>query len=271
MEKFEQFIKERIYLKNVSPRTVEWYREAFKWLAKFPLTEDGLKEFVIAMRQAGLKPVSCNGRIRVANAYLAWLGSPLKLSRLKEEEKIPATFQAGQITRLLTWRPKTATEWRLHTLVCMLLDTGLRVDEALSLRVTEVDLDSLLVTVLGKGNKQRRIPVSRELRKILWRYLQGRDSTLLFCTREGTKLGRRDMLRDLKQLCRKLGFEPPERTVHALRHTFALNYIRMGGSQFHLMKILGHTSMEMTRKYVNLQTEDLQAVHNDLSMLSARR
>jgi integrase/recombinase XerD len=62
MEKFEQFIKERIYLKNVSPRTVEWYREAFRRLANFPLTGDGLKEFVISMRQGGLKPVSCNGR-----------------------------------------------------------------------------------------------------------------------------------------------------------------------------------------------------------------
>jgi integrase/recombinase XerD len=271
MEKFEQFIKERIYLKNVSPRTVEWYREAFKWLGKFPLTDDGLKEFVIAMRQAGLKPVSCNGRIRVANAFLKWLGSPLKLPRLKEEEKIPANFHEKDIARLLSWKPTTATGRRLHTFVCTLLDTGVRADEALSLRVPDVDLDNLLLTVCGKGNKQRRIPISRELRKILWRYLQTHDSNLLFCTRDGTKLGRRDMLRDLKQLCRKVGFAPPERTIHALRHTFALNYIRRGGSQFHLMKILGHTSMEMTRKYVSLQTEDLQAVHNDLSMLSARR
>jgi integrase/recombinase XerD len=271
LEKFEQFIKERIYLKNVSPRTVEWYREAFKWLGKFPLTEPGLKEFVIAMRRSGLKPISCNGRIRVANAFLKWLESPLKLSRLKEEEKIPATFQGKDVTRLLSWKPTTATGRRLHTIVSTLLDTGLRVDEALSLRFLDVDLDNLLLTVHGKGNKQRKVPISRELRKILWRYLQGRDSRLLFCTRDGTKLGRRDLLRDLKILCRKLGFEPPERTVHALRHSFAMNYVRMGGSQFHLMKILGHTSMEMTRKYVNLQTEDLQAVHNDLSMLSARR
>lgn len=271
MEKFEQFIRERIYLKNVSPRTVEWYRESFKWLVKFPLTEAGLKEFVIAMRQSGLKPVSCNGRIRVANAFLKWLESPLKLSRLKEEEKIPATFHDRDITRLLAWKPLTATGRRLHTIVCTLLDTGLRADEVLSLRTPDVDLDNLLLSVHGKGNKQRKVPMSRELRKILWRYLQGRDGSFLFSTREGTKLGRRDLLRDLKQLCRKLGFEPPERTVHALRHTFALNYIRMGGSQFHLMKILGHTSMEMTRKYVNLQTEDLQAVHNELSMLSARR
>jgi integrase/recombinase XerD len=49
-----------------------------------------------------------------------------------------------------------------------------------------------------------------------------------------------------------LGFEPPRRTIHALRHTFALNYIRMGGGEFRLQKVLGHTTLAMTRKYVNL-------------------
>ncbi len=62
---FEQSVKERIYLQNVSPRTVEWYRESFKWLGRYELTEQGLKDFVIGMRDAGLKPVSCNSRIRV--------------------------------------------------------------------------------------------------------------------------------------------------------------------------------------------------------------
>jgi hypothetical protein len=55
-------VHQRATLKNVYPRTVAWYREAFKWLVKFPLTEAGLKEFVIAMRQSGLRSVSCNGR-----------------------------------------------------------------------------------------------------------------------------------------------------------------------------------------------------------------
>jgi integrase/recombinase XerD len=76
------------------------------------------------------------------------------------------------------------------------------------------------------------------------------------------------MLRDFKLLCRRLGFEAPKRSLPAIRHSFASNYIRRGGSQFHLMKILGHTSLEMTRKYVNLQTHDRQAVHDRLSPLS---
>lgn len=74
MEKFEQFIKERIYLKNVSPRTLEWHRACFKWLGRFPITEDGPKNFVIGMRQAGLQPVSCNGRIAETFAALPGRG-----------------------------------------------------------------------------------------------------------------------------------------------------------------------------------------------------
>jgi site-specific recombinase XerD len=189
MERFEQFIKERICLKNVSPRTVQWYRESFKWLSRFPLTEDGLKDFVIAMRQAGLQPISCNNRIRVANAYLKWLGSTLKLSRLKEEEKVLPTFQPSQVARLLAWKPKSDTGHRLHTLIALLLDTGARIDEALTLQAHDVDLDNMLLTVHGKGNKQRTVPISLELRKILWRYSRDREFSLLFCTRKGTKLG----------------------------------------------------------------------------------
>jgi integrase/recombinase XerD len=71
-EKFETFIKERKYLHNVSPRTLEWYRESFKWMSKAEPTQNDLKSFVIAMGIAGLKATSCNNRIRAINAYLHW-------------------------------------------------------------------------------------------------------------------------------------------------------------------------------------------------------
>src|SRR5258706_183254 len=75
-------------------------------------------------------------------------------------------------------------------------------------------------------------------------------------------------LHDVKRLCKRLGFEPPARTLHAFRHTFAVNYLRRGGSTFHLQKSLGHTSLEMSRRYANLTTEDLSAVHARISLLS---
>jgi integrase/recombinase XerD len=76
------------------------------------------------------------------------------------------------------------------------------------------------------------------------------------------------MLRDVKLRCKWLGFDPPARTLHAFRHTFAINYLRKGGSVFHLQKILGHSSLEMTWRYANLMTADLQAVDQRVTLLS---
>jgi integrase/recombinase XerD len=73
----------------------------------------------------------------------------------------------------------------------------------------------------------------------------------------------------VKLLCKRLGIQPPERTLHAFRHSFSLHYLQKGGSVFHLQRVLGHTTLEMTRRYVNLTTEDLQKTHQTVSLLTA--
>ena len=70
IEQFEQFIRERQFICNVSLRTVEWYRQSFAWLDAPDPTNDQLKSLVIRMRERGLKPAGCNNRIRALNAYL---------------------------------------------------------------------------------------------------------------------------------------------------------------------------------------------------------
>jgi integrase/recombinase XerD len=81
-------------------------------------------------------------------------------------------------------------------------------------------------------------------------------------------LAYRNVLRDVKRLCKQMGFDPPARTLHVFRHTFAIHYLRKGGSVFQLQKVLGLSSLEMTRRYANLMTADLQAVHEQVSLLS---
>jgi len=135
----------------------------------------------------------------------------------------------------------------------------------------EIDFENLLVTLDGKGRKQRVAPFSSELRKSMFRYCREANRTpdcLLFANRTQTKLGRRNVLRDVKLRCKRLGFAPPARTLHAFRHTFAVNYLRRGLSVFHLQKVLGHSTLEMTRRYATLVIADLQAVHERVSLLS---
>jgi integrase/recombinase XerD len=228
------------------------------------------------MREKGLKATGCNAAIRAINAYLRWNGarnldgSPLKIPQLKEPQFIPPMFTAAQVSLLVNWKAKNFYERRLHLLVLFLLDTGCRITEALTLRVSIIDLDNLLVTLDGKGQKQRVVPFSYELRKALYRYIAEyrRPEDLLFAAKANRAMRRMTALRSVKTLCLELGFNPPPRTLHAFRSTFAVNYIRRGGSVFHLQKCLGHSSLEMTRRYANLVTEDLQKIHERVSLLS---
>jgi len=268
---FEQFLKERQYISNVSPRTIEWYKQSLNWLDTESPTENQLKDLVIRMREKGLKATACNCRVRAVNAYLKWSGSPLRAPRMKEPQFILPTFTAPQIKCLVKWKTQSFCGRRLHLLALIMLDTGCRISEALALRVQDCDLDNLLFTLTGKGAKQRKVPFSFELRKVLYRYTHEfcpHSHMLLLGTTDRTQLDRHVMARDMRKLCRSLGFDPPARTLHAFRHTFAVNYLRRGGSVFHLQKVLGHSSLEMTRRYANLMTEDLQAVHQRLSLLA---
>lgn len=269
MNQFERFIHERKYLKNVSPRTLGWYAESFKWLVIETPTDDDLKSLVIRMREAGLKATSCNNRIRAVNAYLKWAGSPLHVSKLKEPSDILPTFKPEDIAAIAIAKVKTFHERRTILLMLTLIDSGCRIDEVLSLRWSDIDFDNLLILVRGKGDKQRRIPFSFELRRHLIRFRH--DRPLVFSTLDGRVWCHSNAHRSVKLLCVKLGVVPPRRLLHAFRHTFATNYIRSGGSAPMLQRVLGHTTIAMTMKYVHVQTEDLQANHERVSLLGGRR
>ena len=153
-EQFEQFIKERQYISNVRPRTVEWYRESFKWLDENQEpTQDELKSVVMRMREAGLKSVTCNNRNRALNAYLHWKSDGIskcgagcrhfRVPKLKEDQRVLPTYDQSAIAKLMGWRPKGQAQTRLQTLVRTLADIGARIDEVLSLQWSDVDFDNL--------------------------------------------------------------------------------------------------------------------------------
>lgn len=235
MIRVEQFIRERQYLQNVTPKTIESYHYCLKFLPNENPTQTQLHEMVMELRQAGHKETGCNVVIRTVNGYLHWVSgregkcgagcSHPKLKKLKEPVMVMPTFSKAQVSNLVNYRPKGEYHRRLHLLVLFLLDTGCRITEALSVRVVDVDLDNLLVTLDGKGRKQRIIPYSVELRRHLFKHITAlhlRPEDVLLRTNTGTPMQKDNALRAVKQLCRDLGFEPPARTLHSFRHTFAV-------------------------------------------------
>jgi integrase/recombinase XerD len=278
---FERFLQEKRYLIGVSKKTIEWYKYSFKAYKRvlngnseaLP-TQLTLTQFVIELRKSGISAGAMNNYIRGMNVFLGWLfeneyiPQQLKIKRVKEEQTIIETFTDPQLQRIVDYKPKDYFELRLYTLLLTAMDTGCRIEELLTLTRDNVDFDSLILKVTGKGKKERIVPISIELRKSLFKLLRKHEFELVFCTQRGHTLGYRNMLRGFKLLAERLGINGIRISFHTLRHTFAVNYVRHGGNVLYLQRALGHTDLAMTKRYVNLQTEDLKKMHLQTSQLS---
>jgi integrase/recombinase XerD len=284
----EQFIRERRYLKNITLKTEIYYRNSWdaykRYTGSTELSKAQLTEWVVKMREKGIKPVTCNTWISGINAFCNWLyenshlPERLKLSKLKVEKGGRKTLDESVLRTIIRYKPTGFVQTRLKTLLLLLMDTGLRIDEALTLSQRGVDFDNVLITVMGKGRKQRTIPMSYDMKKILYKHLKGHKHDLVFCTRHGGKLSVHNLYRDYCRLCEILKIEK-KGAFHAFRHTFAYNYTKTfarvtGNAEngvFHLQQQLGHSDLNTTKIYVDLQPEDLREAQAMTSILSRLR
>ncbi len=158
---------------------------------------------------------------------------------------------------------------RDHALMLLLLDSGLRISEALSLRVDDVNWNEAVLTVIGKGGKERQVPFGAKVKRELWRYASKRGQIpgqdFLFVNRTGERLAVRQLQANLRRYAEKAQVKGVRVSPHTLRHTFAKMWILNGGDPFSLQKILGHTTMDMVRRYVDLASGDVAAQHRRFS------
>jgi integrase/recombinase XerD len=265
---------------------VDWYQSAWHAFKQsqpttpIEITKSDLLAFVVHLRERGVKPVSCNTWLRAMNAFCRWLheqGAAPTLVTLRPhrlEKRIIRTHDEAALRVVLGYRPKTFEHWRVHAPILTILDTGCRITELLTASITDFDLDNLLLTVYGKGRKERRVPMSFDLRKILFRFGQVKEraevrSPLMFPSRDGGRWHQRNALRSHYCLTKRLGL--PRSGFHRLRHTFATQYLRNGGEVVRLSIILGHSDVSTTMKYLHLLTEDVQRPHQALSVLGRLR
>lgn len=283
---FELYVKEMRFLRNFSERTLQGYREAFKRWQKYAggiPTEEKLSQYVIGMRVAGLNPTTCNISIRATNAFLTWLKDKkiienIRIKRLPEEKKKMRTFDDKAIKAMLTFKPKGRNEQRAYAMACLFIDTGVRFSEAKTIQTKRVDFNNLVITVSGKGKKERIVPMSLELRKVLYRYYTKFretkfESTFFFCTINGNPILYDNARRDLLHIMEQVGLNKNDIDgfFHSFRRGFARNYVKNGGNLFYLQHAMGHSTLDMTKHYVEVEEEDLKRVHLQTSIMSRLR
>lgn len=166
------------------------------------------------------------------------------------------------------------TAQRDRTLILLLVDTGMRAGELAGLKVRDVDIKNNRLLVFGKGAKERSLPISPTTAKAIWRYLQGErgehtPKDPLFITWIGTPLTRDALLQLMNRLGDKAGVSNCH--PHRFRHTFAVTFLRNGGNAYELQSMLGHTTLEMVKQYLQLAQTDIEAAHKRASPVEGWR
>ena len=240
----EQFIDAGVYLRGWSPKTVVIYRRALKAFGDTPLTKPALAAGVVALRQQGRALGGVNILTRAMSSYFSWLheeghtSEHLRIKQIPNPPRALTTFSDAEVQRIIRLRSTRRGRLRTWTLMIVLLDTGLRIDEALGLERRHVDLDGLMLKVLGKGHRERLVPISTECRKHLFRWLARTKAALVFGTGTTTRICYRNVYRDIKNVCAQAGVTGAHVRPHCFRHAFAVSYIRNGGDIYRLSRIL---------------------------------
>jgi len=259
---------------RLAPRTVEAYRRdlaAFRgWLERAPskASQDDLERYVAELRAQGLAATTIARRIAAIRSFFrhqvliglrddnpaADVGLP------RRARKLPRTLSPSEAERLVeAANGTTPRALRDRALVELLYGAGLRVSEAVGLERGGVDLEERLVRSIGKGGKERIVPLGRSaadaLRRYLSRgrpYLDRRHRPELFLNAQGGGLTRAGAFLILRRLAEKAGLEPSRIHPHLLRHSFATHLLEGGADLRSVQEMLGHADLATTELYTHV-------------------
>jgi integrase/recombinase XerD len=257
-----------------SPRTVEAYRRDLADFARFrddsPATASGddVQDWLTDLRARGLAPSSVARKASAARTFyrhLVLLGArednpAAEVPLPRKRTKLPRSLTPGEVERLIEASNGVAPRnLRDRALVELLYGAGLRVSEAVGLERGSVDLEARIVRCVGKGDKERLVPLGREgieaVRRYLSRgrpYLDRRHRPELFLNAQGGALTRAGAFFVLRRLALKAGLEPGRVHPHLLRHSFATHLLEGGADLRSVQEMLGHADLGTTEIYTHV-------------------
>ncbi len=273
---------------NLSEKTIQVYAERLyyfvRWLSERGIDVDDvtkrvIQEYVIHL-QGSVADITVNGRIRVFRCFWNHLceeeiwdkPNPChKMKLIREESRIKPVVTPEQYVQVLKKIDKSTFEgFRNYLMMLVFWDAMIRRGELLGLLTENVDLQSGMLKVFGKGRKERWVPVGPKTLGVLRKYLVNHRNKIggevLFCSKIGEGLEADYVQKLVSRFGKRSGVKL---YPHLVRHSAATNFIRNGGSPAVLQKILGHTSMVITEKYTHIGKEDIMNVYNADSKYSA--
>jgi len=292
------------YADGKSPKTIRWYSDILKSYIKYrkengypydlsSFNIDSVREYILYLRHkpkfAGhpftpeqseaVSTQTVRGHVRGLKAFSTWLSrnghsrqNRLQFLKLpKAPARLIEVLTPEEIEKIISTIDRhSPTGSRNHAIFVTALDSGLRAAEMTSIRLGQVNMKGGFIKVIGKGNKERIVPIGEFARMTLWHYVthvrpdhsdSHCDSLFLSC--HGQAITPNTIKLMFTRLAKSSGVERLH--AHLCRHTFAVNYLLNGGDIFSLREILGHTSLEMVSHYLHFTTAQITDRHHEFS------
>lgn len=264
-------------IRKLSAKTIENYQKQLRYLQRYLEQEYGvkeveevrayqIKEFLAMMDDKQRKPRYINDLLKVFRTFFNYLKKEghirerptANVKNMKQPKVKILTFTPNEIRNMLNYfSGRDFLSIRNRTILAMMFDTGMRINEVITLCPDQIREDHILVH--GKGNKERVVPVSAYLGKALMQYQMARESyfegklpeRFLFVSRRGKKLTHEGVAKFMKQVATEVGVNSNVRvSPHTCRHTFAHLQLRNGLDIYSLSRVMGHESIAITQRYL---------------------
>ena len=289
-----------------SPKTIEGYISNNRKFFSFLETENGIKPienigkkelreyiehlqirtkwpdnpYIKEENRGSLSPFTLLAYVRDIKTLWSWMynegyieENPLAGVQLPSvPENLPNIITPAQFNIFLSHIDMATPEGSKYRCILLILyDNGMRISELVKIRICDIDFQEKIIMVLGKGQRERPVPITVYTRKYILRYMDQartricpKDSPYLFVSCDGEPISINSVQQFMRRLLEKSGLEV-KFSPHILRHSFATQYIINGGNPFYLKAILGHKSLATTLKYTKILPKDVQNEHTKYS------
>ena len=233
-----------------------------------------VQAMVAKWHRGGMAPRSLSRRLSALRTFFdyglrhAWFEhNPVKdISPPKRSKPLPRVLAVDEAAALLEDKPESALDWRDRALFELVYSCGLRLSEAVALNLASVTGGDPLLRVLGKGGKERDVPIGRRAREAIAHWLAcrselaGEDETALFVSKRGTRLAPRTIQARLAARAQRQGLTARVHP-HMLRHSFATHVLEASGDLRAVQELLGHADISTTQIYTHLDYQRLAEVY----------
>ena len=281
---FQKYLNFLLIEKNLLPQTIENYKEDFLLFKKyFPyildtsdLSKDDINDFNYNLSINNLKTSSIKRRLSTIKNFYIFLETEGiadniigKIYTPKSEKYLPEYLTIEEVDALInSFDISKDDELRDKAIIETMYSSGLRVSELINLKIKDINTQEKIIKVLGKGYKQREVPISNEVFYFIDLYLKNvrkkiisNDKTTLFVNKKGHKLTRQYIFEMIRKHAKIINLN---KTIspHTLRHSFATHLLSKGADLKTVKEMLGHENIETTQIYTHVAEEKIMSAYD---------